>query len=143
MARRGGGGQSAPPPQADGGSTGGPVAARFSETLRELQTPPARLTIVQNDEMLIITTDEGRTSRLTPNGKKVKDENSGVERTTKWDGVKLVNQLSGLPGGDIQQVYLMDDQVQHRLHVVTTLPNRQDPKNLTVLDRVYDAAASP
>ena len=139
MGRRGGGGQNVPPPQADGGAAGGPASARFTEALRDLQNPPARLTITQTDQMVTITTDEGRTSRLAPNGRKTKDQDSGVERTTKWDGVKLVNLLSGLPAGDVQQVYMLDGQVQHRLHVVTTLPNRQNPKNLTVLDRVYDA----
>ena len=75
---------------------------------------------------------------LSPNGKKVKANNSDISRKTEWAGGKLVNEISGLPAGTVTETYSVDPEL-HQLHVVTTRPNRQDPKEPIVLDRVYNA----
>ncbi|MBI3490397.1 MAG: hypothetical protein HY047_01145 [Acidobacteria bacterium] len=35
--------------------------------------------------MVVLTGPDGRTTRLSTDGKKVKDDNTKVERKTKWD----------------------------------------------------------
>ena len=66
------------------------------DAMRDVTEPSERLTIVQTDSMVLITGADGRTTRLSADGKKIKDENTGVERKTKWDGGKLVSEISGL-----------------------------------------------
>ena len=44
----------------------------------------------------MLTGADGRTTRLSPDGKKIKDENTKIERKTKWDGGKLVSEINGL-----------------------------------------------
>jgi hypothetical protein len=70
--------------------------ARMRDAMRDLTSPPSHLTIVETDSMIVITSADGRTTRLAPDGKKVKDDNTGIERKTKWDGEKLVTEISGL-----------------------------------------------
>ena len=38
----------------------------------------------------------GRTTRLLPDGKKIKEENTGIERRTKWVGDTLVSELTAV-----------------------------------------------
>ena len=52
--------------------------------LRDEMQAPDHMTIVQPDTTVIITTKDGRTTRLSTDGKKVKDESTGIERKTKW-----------------------------------------------------------
>ena len=73
----------------------------FSRRCTTFTTPPTRWTIVQTDSAIVVTTNEGKTTRLAPTGKKIKDDNTKTERKTKWDGGKLVSEISGLgPGHD-------------------------------------------
>jgi hypothetical protein len=121
-------------------SSGNPdVTARLQEAMHDITTPPARLTIVQTDTTIIVTTSEGHTTRLAPTGKNIKEENTGIDRKTRWDAGKLVSEISG-PGFDkITETYWLDpDPETHRLHVSVTIPSiaRAEP---TTLDRVYDA----
>ena len=46
--------------------------------------------------MVIMTTGDGRTTRLSTDGKTVKDDSTKIERKTKWDGGKLVSEISHL-----------------------------------------------
>ena len=142
----GGGGRSGGGRGGSAGGTGsgagagrGAISAQQQQAMHDLTTPAARLTIVQTDDMIIITTDQGQTIRLAPNDKNVKDENTGVERKTKWDGDKLVSEIGGLPAGKVTQSYSVAPDPR-QLHIVVTLPNRQDSKQPIVLDRVYDAS---
>src|SRR5437762_6921281 len=59
--------------------------ARMRDAMREITNPPDRLTIVQTGALVIVTGGDGRTTRLSPDGKKIKDDNTGIERTTMWD----------------------------------------------------------
>jgi hypothetical protein len=135
--RGGRGGDSPDGPR--GAGSGGAAAARLQEVMQDINTPPARLTIVQTDSTVIITTDQGRTVRLAPNGKRIKDDNTGVTRKTVWEAGKLVTEIGGLSSGTVTQSYGLDP-TTHQLHVVSTLPNRQNSKEPIVLDRVYDAS---
>ena len=56
---------------------------------------PERLTIVRTESLVIVTTGDGRTTRLSPDGKKIKDDSTGIERKSKWDGNKLVTEITG------------------------------------------------
>jgi hypothetical protein len=47
--------------------------------------------------MVVITTGDGITTRLSTDNKKIKDESTGIERKTHWDGAKLVTR-SATPG---------------------------------------------
>jgi len=112
--------------------------ARVREAMRDIINPPEHLTVTQSDSMVVLTGADGRTTRLSPDGKKIKDENTNVERKTKWDGAKLVTEISGLQG-KITQTYAVDPE-KHQLQIVATLEGRngQQPRTIT---HVYDADA--
>jgi hypothetical protein len=115
---------------------------RLRETLRDLTTPPPRLTIVQTPTIVIVTTGEGRTTRLAPNGKKIKDDNTGIERSTKWMADALVSEIAGLGSGKITQSFSVDP-ADHRLRVSVTLPSRQSGFDPPTVTHVYEAQAQP
>src|SRR4051812_14373471 len=84
-----------------GGAGGGQTIdkdamARTREALRDIINPPDHVTVTQTESMIVVTGGDGRTSRLSLDGKKVKDENTNVERRNKWDGGKLVSEIAGL-----------------------------------------------
>jgi hypothetical protein len=108
-------------------------AARIREAMRDILNPPAHLTIVRTDTMVIVTGPDGRTLRLSPDGKKVKDDSTKSERKTRWDGGKLVSEISGLGSGKITETYSADLE-HHQLHIDALVPPRTDP-----IHHVYDA----
>jgi hypothetical protein len=134
--RRGGGGFGR-----GGGGGGGDTSsrqdpeqtARIREAMRDILNPPAHLTIVQTDTMVIVTGPDGRTIRLSPDGKKVKDDSTKSERKTRWDAGKLVSEISGLGSGKITETYTADPE-HHQLHIDALVPPRTDP-----IHHVYDA----
>jgi hypothetical protein len=97
--------------------------ARKREAMRDIIIPPDHLTIVQTDSMIVLTGADGRTTRLSPDGKKVKDENTHIERKTKWDGAKLVSEISGLGNGKITQTYALDAE-HHQLRITAEMENQ-------------------
>jgi hypothetical protein len=124
-----------------GGGGGGQMSrnpeeiARMRDAMRDVVDPSERLTIVQTDSMILITGADGRTTRLSADGKKIKDDNTGVERKTKWDGGKLVSEISGLGNGKITQTFSVDPEA-HQLRVVVQMDGgRQGPRTVT---HVYD-----
>jgi hypothetical protein len=94
--------------------------ARMREAMRDIMQPSEHLTITQSENMVVITTDEGRTTRLATDGSKVKDENTKIERKTKWDGDKLVSEISGAGPGKITQTYSVDPE-HHQMRVTTII----------------------
>jgi hypothetical protein len=101
-----------------GGGFGGGWGGRGGDAMRDLTSPSNHLTIVETDSMVVITSADGRTTRLAPDGKKVKDDNTGIERKTKWDGEKLVTEFSGLgPMGKATQTIAADPE-SHQLRIV-------------------------
>ena len=121
-----------------GGSSGAvdrEETARQRDALRDILNPPDHLTIVQTDSLIIMTGPDGRTTRLSPDGKKVKDDSTKIERKTKWDGGKLVSEISGLGGNTITETFAVDPE-RHQLRIVGLL-ERAGRKTTTA--HVYDA----
>ena len=81
------------------------------------------MTIVQTESMIVITARDGRTTRLSPDGKKIKDESTNIERKTRWEEGKLVSEISGT-AGRATETYSVNP-TQHELLVVVRL-SRQD-----------------
>jgi len=109
------------------------AAQRMRSAMRDEMTPPDHMTIVQTDTTVIITTMDGRTTRLSTDGKKVKDDSTGIERKTKWDGGKLVSEVNGLGSGKIIETYSVDAELK-QLRVALAVDG---PRKMT-LTRVYD-----
>jgi hypothetical protein len=133
--RRGGGGGR--------GGAGGRVAgdpeqiARVRDAMRDIMNPPEHLTIVQTENMIILTGPDGRTTRLSPNGKKIKDDATKIERKTTWDGGKLVSEITGLASNKFIESYSVDPE-RHQLRL--TVQSDNDRRPMTI-HRVYDADA--
>ena len=115
--------------------------ARMRDAMRDVIEPSDRLTIVQTESMVLVTSSEGRTTRLSPDGKKIKDENTGVERKTKWDAGRLVSEIGGLGPGKMTQTFAVDPE-SHRLRVTVLMAGggrSQPPRTVThVYDRERD-----
>lgn len=122
---RGGGGSAQPQDRE--------AAQRMRTALRDEMQAPDHLTIVQTDTTVIMTTKDGRTTRLSTDGKKVKDESTGIERKTKWDGSKLVSEVSGLGSGKVTETYSVDAELK-QLRVALAI----DGPRKASLTRVYD-----
>jgi len=112
---------------------------RQRDAMRDLMNPPERLTIVQTETMVVITTGDGRVTRLSPDGKKIKDENTRIERKTKWDGGRLVSEISGLGGGKITETYAVDPE-RHQLTVTLVGDGDSRMSGRIAQRRVYDPA---
>ena len=112
--------------------------ARMREAMRDIMSPPERLTIVQTDGMVVLTDPDGRTTRLSPDGKKIKDDNTKIERKTHWDGGKLVSEISGLGSSKVTQTFAVDPE-QHQLRVTVQMEGGRTNHARTIT-HVYDAA---
>src|SRR6185436_16082405 len=78
------------------------------------------LVITQTESMIVLTSQDGRTTRLSPDGKKIKDDNTKIERKTKWDGAKLVSEINGAGPGKITQTFNVDPE-SHQLRIVVQM----------------------
>jgi hypothetical protein len=87
---------------------------RHANAVRDILQPAERLTITRTDAMVIVTTNDGRTTRLATDGSKVKDDSTGIERRTRWEGERLVSDISGAGPGKITETYALDAE-SHRL----------------------------
>ncbi len=123
--------------QGTGATTSPEDAQRMRDAMSAIRDTPDRLTIVQSDTLVIITAGDGRTTRLAPNGKKVKDESTKIERRTKWDNGKLVSEITGLAPGKMTQTYSVDPDV-HQLRVATQIGEGNQSRTIV---HVYDADA--
>jgi hypothetical protein len=120
-----------------GGGRGTPEEMqRRRDAMRALTDAPDRLTITQTDTTVIVTTGDGRTTRLATNGSKVKDDSTGIERKTKWDGDHLVSEISGIGRGKIVETYAVDAE-SHELVISLQLPGGNGREGIT-RHRVYD-----
>lgn len=108
---------------------------RLRNALRDELEASEHLTIVESGSTIILTAGDGRTTRLSADGKKIKDESTGVERRTKWDVGKLVSEISGLGQGKILETYALD--AEHKqLHVTLDI---EGPQRKATVARIYDA----
>jgi hypothetical protein len=119
-----------------GGARGNPDdMRRMREAMQEILEAPDRMTITQTESMVIITTGEGRTTRLSTDGSKVKDDSTGIERKTHWDKNQLVSEISNAGPGKITQTFAVNPDT-HKLTVTLDFgngDNRRPPNH-----RVYD-----
>jgi hypothetical protein len=120
-----------------GGAVDPEKMARMRDAMRDIMNPPAHLRIVQSGSLVIVTGPDGRTTRLAPDGKKIKDESTGVERHSKWEGEKLVSEISGAGPGKITETYWVDPE-HHQLHRAVHVENTRRPLSAS---HVYDADA--
>lgn len=113
----GGGGRGGGGGFGGGGGRGGPGGGRGMDreemerrmnAVRDVVMPAERLTITSTDSMVIVTTGDGRTTRLATDNSKIKEIGSGIERKTRWDGEKLVTEISGLGRGKATETYAID-----------------------------------
>ena len=138
--RRGGYGRGGGGGFGGAGQTPDPDAmARARDAMRDILNPPDHLVITETESMVVLTGADGRTTRLSPDGKKIKDENTHVERKTKWDGGKLVVEISGVGPGKITQTYAVDS--EHRQLRVTALVETRGSQSPRTITHVYDADA--
>jgi hypothetical protein len=129
-----------------GGSTGrgGPQGnpedmARIRDAMRDITNPSDHFIVTQTDSMVVLTGADGRATRLSPDGKKIKDDNTKIDRKTKWDGGKLVSEISGLGPGKMTQTFAVDPEgKQLRITVVMDGGRSGQPRTIT---QVYDADA--
>jgi hypothetical protein len=114
-------------------------AARQRDAMRDVTNPPDHLVITQTESMVVLTAPDGRTTRLSPDGKKVKDDNTKVERKTKWDGGKLVSEINGLGPSKMTQTFAVDPE-SHQLRITVQVEGngRAQARSFT---HVYDLDA--
>lgn len=113
---------------------------RKLQALRDIVEAPERITIVQSNSIVIVTTGDGRTTRLSPTGEKVKDESTNIERRTKWEGGKLVSEIRG-DAGRITETYSADA-THHELLVIVRVEASGREENARIFHRVYTAGAA-
>jgi hypothetical protein len=129
--RRGGGGG------AGGGQTPNPEdQQRRRDAVRDILEAPDRMTITQTESMVIITTGDGKTTRLSIDGMKIKDESTGIERKTHWQGGSLVSEISGAGSGKITETYAVNAE-RHQLTVTLAVAGSGNTER-PPLHRVYD-----
>jgi hypothetical protein len=107
--------------------------------LRDIIEAPEHITIVQSNSMIIVTTGDGRTTRLSPSGEKVKDESTGIERRTRWEGGKLVSEIRG-DAGKLTETYSADA-AHHELYVIVRVEANGREEGTRIFHRVYTAGA--
>jgi hypothetical protein len=95
--------------------------------------------VVQTDSMVVMTGPDGRTLRLSPDNKKVKDDTTKIERRTKWESGKLVSEITGLGSTKITETYSVDPEL-HQLRVASQIEASGNNQKRTVT-HVYDADA--
>ena len=108
------------------------------QAMQDLLEAPDKMTITQSESMVIITTGDGRTTRLSTDNKKVKDDSTGIERKTHWDKTdknQLVSEISNAGPNKITQTFVMNPD-SHQLKVTFDFgkDSRRPPST-----RVYDA----
>ena len=110
------------------------------DAMRDITMPPDHLIVTQTESMVVLTAADGRTTRLSPDGKKIKDDNTKIERRTKWDGGKLVSEISGLGPGKMTQTFSVDPE-NHQLRVVVLMEGGGRSGQPRTIANVYDADA--
>jgi len=108
---------------------------RMRQAMQDIMTVPDRMTITQTESTVVITTGDGITTRLSTDGKKVKDDSTGIERKTQWskDKTQLVSEISNVGPSKITQTFAVND--SHQLTVTFDFgkDGRRPPNH-----RVYD-----
>jgi hypothetical protein len=114
-------------------------ATRMREAIHDILQPPDHLTITQTDAMVALTGADGRTTRLAPDGTKIKDDNTKIERKTRWENGRLISEISGAGATKITQTFSADRE-SHQLRIVVVSEGGRGGQPRTVT-HVYDADA--
>ena len=114
--------------------------ARMRDAMRSITDPSDHLTITQTESMVVLTEADGRTMRLSPDGKKIKDDNTKIERKTKWEGGKLVSEITGLGPGKMTQSFAVDPDTR-QLRVTVVMESRERSGQARTIAHVYDPDA--
>jgi hypothetical protein len=112
---------------------------RQRDAMRDVMNPPDHYVITQTESMIVLTAPDGRTLRLSTDGKKVKDDNTKVERKTKWEGGKLASEINGLGPSKMTQTFAVDPE-SHQLRITVQMESngRTEARSFT---HVYDPDA--
>jgi hypothetical protein len=110
--------------------------ARMRQAMRDITEPSDRLTITETESMVVLTDNEGRTTRLSTDGKKVKDENTKVERKTRWEAGKLVSEISGAGPRKFTQTFAVDPEAR-QLRIIIQMEGGRGGQARTIT-HVYD-----
>jgi hypothetical protein len=119
-----------------GGGRADSGASDRLEALRPFVEAPKHLAITQDGSTVTIVGDNDRTTRLTLDGKKVKDESENIERKTTWENGKLVSKISGA-AGNLTEIYSAD--TGHRELLVILRIDGSGGEAGRVLHRLYSA----
>jgi hypothetical protein len=138
--RRGGGYGGGGGRGADGRGGNPEEIARMREALRVILQPGDHLTITQSDSMILITDQDGYTTRLSADGNKIKDDNTKIERKTRWEAGKLISEINGASRGKITQTFSTDP-AAHQLRIVIETEGGRDNQKRTIT-QVYDSGAA-
>jgi hypothetical protein len=127
----GGGGQPGEQGQSRGGS--------LREALQQVMEAPSVLTVIQKEPELTITTEDGLVRQFYTDGRKAKDPREGsLERTTRWDGEKIVSQVESARGAKLTETFSLEDGGKTLRQVVKLeMPRADQP---VVFQRVYELA---
>src|SRR5262249_39268604 len=107
---------------------------RMRDAMQEITDAPEKMTITQSETTVIITSGDGRTTRLSTDNKKVKDDSTGIERKTRWDKDHLVSEISNAGPNKITQTYAVSPD-SHQLTVTLDFGSDRRPP----VHHVYDA----
>jgi hypothetical protein len=109
---------------------------RTRQAMRDITEPSDRLTITETESMVVLTDNEGRTTRLSTDGKKVKDENTKIERKTRWEAEKLVSEISGAGPRKFTQTFAVDPEAR-QLRIIIQIEGGRGGQPRTIT-HVYD-----
>lgn len=144
---RGGGGMGGPGGGGGRGPGGGGPPSeeqmqQMRDTMRELMQPAARLTIVQRDDTVSFTDDQGRVRKFVANGKDEKHQLDAatLETTSRWKDGALVIEWETGRGPTVVRSYRIDP-VAHHLVIETTMKGGRSGGDRPPVKHVYDAAA--
>ena len=136
MGRGGGGGRGGP---GGGGPPDQEEMQRLRDLMRELMAAPVRLTIVQRDDAVSFTDDEGHVRRFVANGKEEKHQlTSGtLETKSRWkDGAMVIEWETGR-GPTVVRSYRVEPSTK-RLVVETTMKGGSRGGDRPPITHVYD-----
>lgn len=130
----GGGGRGGP-----GGDERAEEMQRMREVMRELLQPAARLTIVQHDETVSLTDDQGRVRKFATTGKSEKHQLNAatLETTSRWAQGALVTEWKTGRGPTVVRTLRVDPAVQ-RLTIETTMKGSRGGGVRPPIKHVYD-----
>jgi len=109
---------------------------RRIQAMRDLTTAADHLTITRTESLIIVTAGDGRTTRLSADGKKIKDESTGFERKTSWESGNLVSEISGGAGGKIIETYIVDPE-RRQLTITLRFDKTREQPDGRVVRHVY------